>query len=241
MACTVILLLMAAVCIVLSLTVFFQIETITVTGNSRYTAEEILEASGIRNGQNLFRTNVEKAGAQIEQSKPYIHVATVRRKLPASIAITVEETSSAVLGAISGDGYVLLDRDLKVLERGSGALPQGVAEVRLGALTAEREGETVQAENADSVRALSTVLAAADQAGLTGLTYYDVTDPSNMILTYSGRLDAVLGGRENMEKKMAMLAEVVRRNDTTDPQKTGTIDLRVNGKAYLSGTRTVGA
>ena len=240
-ACAVILLVMAAVCAVLSLTVFFKIEMVTVTGNSRYTVEEILEASGIRTGENLFLTNVERASEQIEQAKPYVRTAHVKRKFPAAIEITVEESASAVLGVATGDGYILLDRDLKVLEKGSGALPEGIAQVCLGGVSAAEEGSAIQAENGDSINALKLLLDAADQAGLTSLTYYDVTDPGNMVLTYSGRLDAVLGDRQNMEKKMAMLAEVIRRNDAADPHKSGTIDLRVNGKAYLSGKRTVGA
>lgn len=240
-ACAAILMLLIAVCTVLCLTVFFKIETITVTGNTRYTQEEIIAASGIQTGKNLFLTNVEKAAAQIESGKPYVRTAQIRRKLPASIEITVEETDTALFAARSGEGYILLDRDLKVLEKGSGDLPEGVAELRLGNVTDAQEGRMIQAENSDATAALQQLLAAADRAGLAGVTYYDVSDPTNMLLTYDGRLDAVVGGTENLEKKMAMLAEVIRRNDETDPQKTGTIDLRVSGKAYLSGKRTIGS
>ena len=36
-------------------TVFFQVEHILIAGNSRYTAQEVEEASGIQLGDNLFR------------------------------------------------------------------------------------------------------------------------------------------------------------------------------------------
>ena len=38
-------------------TVFFRVETVTVTGNQRYTEEEIVAASGIQLGDNLYSLN----------------------------------------------------------------------------------------------------------------------------------------------------------------------------------------
>lgn len=239
LACAAVLLVAVAVCVVLSLTVFFKIETVTVTGDSRYTAEEIISASGIQVGQNLFLTNVEEAAAQIESQKPYIRTAVVRRKLPATIEITVEPTATAALGVRTDGGYILLDTGLKVLENGSGDLPDGVAELRVGTITASADGTVVQAETPNVLDTLSSLLAAMDQAGVSGITLYDLTNPEDILLTYDGRLDVQVGSTDNLAKKMAMLAEVIRRNDETDPQRSGTIDLRVNGKAYLSGSRTV--
>ena len=220
LACAAVLLVAAAVCVVLSLTVFFKIETVTVTGDSRYTAEEIIAASGIQAGQNLFLTNVEEAAAQIESQKPYM-------------------TAAAALGVRTDGGYILLDTGLKVLESGSGDLPDGVPELRVGTITASSDGASIQVETPNVLDTLSNLLAAMDQAGVSGVTLYDLTDPEDILLTYDGRLDIQVGGTDNLPKKMAMLAEVIRRNDETDPQRSGTIDLRVSGKAYLSGTRTV--
>ena len=41
----------------LGATVFFQVETIAVVGNSRYTAQEVIDASGVQIGDNLFQMN----------------------------------------------------------------------------------------------------------------------------------------------------------------------------------------
>lgn len=237
LACAAVLLVAAAVCVTLSLTVFFKIESVTVSGDSRYTAEEIIAASGIQTGANLFLTNTEAAAVQIESRMPYIHTATVRRKLPATIEITVEQTETAALGLCTEDGYILLDTDLKVLESGSGALPDGVPELRVGTVVAADAGAQLQPENPDVLNALSSLLTAVDQAELSGITLYDLTDLTGILLTYDGRLDVQVGSTDNLPKKMAMLAEVIRRNNETDPQRSGTIDLRVSGKAYLSGTR----
>lgn len=239
LACAAVLLIMAAVCVILSLTVFFKIETINVAGESRYTAEEIVASSGIQVGENLFLADTEAACAQIESQKPYIRTAIIRRKLPGTIEITVEQTQSAFLGAYTDGGYVLLDSGLKVLEAGEGNLPDGIPELRAGNITAADVGAPLQTENPDAASALSALIAAADQAGLSGITLYDITDPADIVLTYDGRLDVQVGRTDNLERKMAMLAEVIRRNDETNPERSGTVDLRVSGKAYLSSKRTV--
>ncbi len=45
-------LLLAAVAIVAALTLFFKVDQVLVTGNSRYTQAEIVAASGIEKGDN---------------------------------------------------------------------------------------------------------------------------------------------------------------------------------------------
>ena len=72
-------------------TVFFQVETVAVTGNSRYSQEEIIKATGIQTGDNLFRMNKYQIAHQVLQGLPYVEELTIRRALPSTIVITVKE------------------------------------------------------------------------------------------------------------------------------------------------------
>ena len=45
------------VALTMGATVFFQVEQVEVIGNHRYTAEEVVEASGIQVGDNLYHMN----------------------------------------------------------------------------------------------------------------------------------------------------------------------------------------
>ena len=49
--------LLIAGAVVAALTVFFKVQSITVSGNARYTSEEIIAASGIEIEDNLFLLN----------------------------------------------------------------------------------------------------------------------------------------------------------------------------------------
>ncbi len=80
-----------AVALTMGATVFFQVETVAVTGNSRYSQEEIIKATGIQTGDNLFRMNKYQIAHQVLQGLPYVEELTIRRALPSTIVITVKE------------------------------------------------------------------------------------------------------------------------------------------------------
>lgn len=72
-------------------TVFFRVERVTVTGGQRYTQEEIIAASGIELGDNLYSLNKVRIDQNIRTTLPYIGDLTINRALPSTIQITVTE------------------------------------------------------------------------------------------------------------------------------------------------------
>lgn len=79
----------------LGATVFFQVETIAVVGNSRYTAQEVIDASGVQIGDNLFQMNKNQISQQILQQLPYVGEVSPQRGLPSTLTIQVTEISAA--------------------------------------------------------------------------------------------------------------------------------------------------
>lgn len=72
-------------------TVFFRVEMVAVAGNSRYTQEEVVAASGIQLEDNLFRLNKNRISSDIRQKLPYVEGVNIVRRLPSTIVITVTE------------------------------------------------------------------------------------------------------------------------------------------------------
>ncbi len=72
-------------------TVFFQVETLAVTGNQRYTQEEVIAASGVELGDNLFWINKYQIEETIRQQLPYIGTIEIHRGLPSTLTFAVEE------------------------------------------------------------------------------------------------------------------------------------------------------
>ena len=89
--------LITAIAILLAMSVFFKISRIDVAGAERYSPEEIIEASGIELGENLFFVDRFDAASRIFAELSYIDTVTVTRQLPNHILITVTESSAAAV------------------------------------------------------------------------------------------------------------------------------------------------
>lgn len=102
--------LLCAVAVIVALTVgatvFFRVETVTVTGNRRYTQEEIVAASGIQPGVNLYSLNKVRIDRNLRTTLPYIGNLTINRVLPSTIVITVTEWEAVAQVAAPGPEQV---------------------------------------------------------------------------------------------------------------------------------------
>ncbi len=100
--------------VVLSLTVFFKISTIEVTGTSQYSKETILNVCGIDTGDNLFLVKKARVADKIGRALPFTGEITVKRSFPNKIVIQVTDSVPSAAVAYE-DGYALLNSDQKVL------------------------------------------------------------------------------------------------------------------------------
>ena len=111
-----------AAAIIAGCIVFFKVQNISVAGNHRYTEEEIIAATGIQIEDNLYTMNKFDIRAKVLRELPYIQDMTIRRRLPDTILITVEE--SVPVAAISDSGqWWLMNGDGKLLEQTDRAEP----------------------------------------------------------------------------------------------------------------------
>lgn len=96
-----------AVLTVLSTTVLFNIGVFVVSGETAYSDEEIIEASGIAKGENLIRINVSKAEENIVSKLVYIESARIHRGFPNRLTISVEPAKPAAAFAYGGKYYII--------------------------------------------------------------------------------------------------------------------------------------
>ncbi|NLB30007.1 MAG: FtsQ-type POTRA domain-containing protein, partial [Clostridiales bacterium] len=94
--------------IIFGVSVFFRVTGIEVTGSARYTADEIIAASGVELGDNLFLLNSDAAARKITAAMPYISDFRIDRKIPGTAVLAV--TESAPFAAVqSGGDYWKVD------------------------------------------------------------------------------------------------------------------------------------
>ena len=92
--------------IVAALTLFFRVGTVVVTGQERYTAEEVREASGVAEGDNLILLNKHTVAHQLVEKLPYIEEVHPYRRLPDTLIIEVKECGEPL--AVLQDGFAWL-------------------------------------------------------------------------------------------------------------------------------------
>ena len=211
---------------VAALTLFFKIKDFEISGNTRYTDEQILTASGLHTGGNLFLLNKYVAANDIFRKLPYISEVSIRRDLPDTLCIDVKETTAAAvlyddagaLWRISSKGKILEQTD----EQGTLALVSGLT------LEAARSGEMMTLANETKHNALASLLAALEARAMlqdTQAIYLD--DDSYLTMRYQDRFTVRLLWTADFEYKMESLCAIVQRLEANE---TGLVNMTQDGK-----------
>ena len=115
-----------AVGLILSLTVFFKIETIEAEGLTHYTPEEVIQTTGIKLEDNLFRVDDRKVSQALTDTYPYIESVQLRRNLPSKLTLKITEAQPLGTFLQEDGSYVVVSDKGRVLELGSGTPPSGI-------------------------------------------------------------------------------------------------------------------
>ena len=113
--------LLVAAAVLVACVVFFRVNELEVSGNVRYTAEEIVEASGIVTGDNLIILSRSRVSAAICTKLPYVENVSVKKVLPDRLVLRVSERVAAA-SVESSEGRWLISAQGKLLEEDTGAV-----------------------------------------------------------------------------------------------------------------------
>ena len=221
------LLCVAAVVVALTFgaTVFFQVETIVVSGNSRYTQEEIIAAVGVQEGDNLFRMNKFQLIEQAEARLPYLEDVVIRRSLPSTLLITVTEWE-AVARVPGGEGSWLMSVGGKLLEQAPA--DSGAMAVTGLTVLAPQAGQqaAVSQEEAPRLEALLELLEVLQEQGMLEKVSAMELSAARITMTYEERFTVKLLLNADFSYRMTMLREALADlNQRMGEDVRGTWDL----------------
>ena len=203
--------------IVASVTMFFQTNEIVVTGVSKYTAEEIIEASGLNVGDNLFAVNKFEVERRIKEQYPYVGAVEIRRRLPDTFLFTVTERVPVAYLDV-GEQRWILDKHAYLLE------PLSIAE-SVPYLQVVSESEAVEPHSGErlvlpeegAVNALESVMdGLSNLEMIVEVGQINVTRLYQLTFLYQNRLQVQLGNAEKMEKKLRLFETILVELDATD-------------------------
>lgn len=237
--------LLCAVAVVAALTfgatVFFQVETIAVTGNSRYTQEEIIAASGVQTGDNLFRLSKRQISEQILHQLPYVESVSILRGLPSTLTFQVTEWDAVAQVEVYAQGQAqdsgqdgetqqawLISVGGKLLEPVSASRTAPISVTGLTVLAPEAGSMlAVPQDQQSKLTALTNVLEQLQaQDMMSRVTSIDLTHTSYVLLRLDGSIDAKLPLTGDTAYYLrALNAAVEEENRRRGGQAVGTMDL----------------
>lgn len=224
-------------------TVFFQVEQVEVSGNARYTQEEIVACTGIKPGDNLFRMNKFAIQDHVKEEMPYIEDILIRRRLPSTITVAVTEWD-AVAQILPNENWVapeveegetapvatevswLISVGGKLLEQA----PDGDGRMKVVGLTAldARDGIQISVPEEESGRLLSVVALMDELERREMLADVSVmrVGSTSIVLEYLGRYDVKLPLEGDFSYKLeSLLAAVADQEGKRGQDIVGTFDL----------------
>ena len=109
--------------LIFGMAIFFKVdvEKITVSGADKYSELEIVEASGIMDGENLLSISESRISSNIQAALPYVYKVRVGIKLPDTVKIEIEELDVAYAIESEDGSWWLMRSDSVLVEKVSSA------------------------------------------------------------------------------------------------------------------------
>lgn len=218
--------------IVVAMSIFFRVSTVEVEGNEDYTDQEIVAATGIDAGDNLFFLNRISAISRMMARLPYIQEASVSRVLPDKVVITVKE-SNAIATVQSETSAWMIDRNCKMMTAVTESEAMGLIPVTGITAVLPNVGDPIQPAEGDEGRIeyLSEILLEIEVRGLQSrISKIDITDPSNPVLRFDDRFDVKLGDKGDTIRKFGLFLSASEQLASGD---IGVIDLSLDENAHF--------
>ncbi len=200
----------AVVLCTLSLTVFFKIENIKVSGSNIYTSKEIIECTDINVGDNLFLTllSKNKISDKLEKKLPFIVEVDFDHALPSTVEIIITETIEQICISDT-DQYFSADLNGKIIEE------KTENDSELISFSVSPETTLVVGENVafatDREQELFNLYVDIIQSEDISVDAVNITDPYDSYMKIEDRIIVKFGSSTYFKDKTAYLKAAISR------------------------------
>ncbi len=225
--------------LVLGMSIFFKVEHVLVSGANAYSEYAVKEASGIKEGDNLFSLEDARAVGRIQAELPYVDRVRIGIKLPDTVIIYIKELEIAYAAKCNNGIWWLITSEGRVVEQIDQVRASGYTEIRgitlqdpqinAQAIAVEAPAEPVPTDaqgqtepqieisgapvtvtNAQRLRAALDILSALEDNDIVGeAASVDVTNLNAIELWYGRRYQVNLGDTGNMDYKIACMKSAI--------------------------------
>lgn len=212
-------------------TFLFNVDEIVVSGESdSYTYMEIVEASGIRAGDNLLRMDTKKAENAILDSLLNVETAEVDRDFPSTLRIHVTRCIPAY-NIQHENGVLLVSRKGKILSDNNFYTQTEELPIIYGFDPADlTAGTQLASENKNKYEAFTQLISRFDRDDNGDIESIDLTNEYDIVVYYRSGLVFRMGNWTDVDYKLDLAQNVM--NDESVKGKKG--ELRMVGSNQCS-------
>lgn len=209
----------------------FVVKNIEITGNGIYSVEELLEASGIGEGINLYSFRASSVEKNITLNCPYVKNVEVDRTMPGDVKLTIVEDKAVFYADVFGE-YKILSDNLRVLEtvKNNSDIPDDLIKLKLPQIKYSVSGRVLSFSSEKRDRGIRDVLENVLTSPLADrITLVDLRDQFDITMVCDGKFQLVLGGDDNILYKLKTASKVLEDEMFKTDNKVR-IDLTTDGK-----------
>lgn len=223
-----------------------RVRNYSLEGQSPYTKDEIILASGVAEGKSLIFINVENVKNRIESELPYIADVKVLKKFPGTLVIKYSEAEKQFAIQVTENSYAVLSPSFRVIET-TETFPEGATIISGTPAVLAVKGEYISFngnaavfdENGkpvddDSLSLLLEISNAIAENELEDINLININSPTHIYLIYNERIVLNLGDRSNISRKISLGKKVLESENQNSIYQTGVINLTVDMQAFFS-------
>lgn len=210
----------------------FLLSDIVVTGNDQYSAEYIVELSGLKLGKHMFFVDLDTAKSRIE-ADPYLQVDNINYIFPSRVRIDITERKE-VAGIIGLDYNVIIDHNGYVLSMSGGTDLSSLLQVTGISMTGFQVGERIGESSDFGTASLIQLIEKLEEYELIGkIKSIDMTTPLAIVMYTRQGFKIHLGQPTDLDSKFSSLKTLLPRFEERNIN-TGTLYLSAKGGTVYS-------
>lgn len=201
-----------------------KVNRITVVGNTQYSAETVINRSGLYTGKNIFAYDLGAAKKRIEED-PYLVCSGIRRVFPSGLEINVSERREFAAVAMTGGNYCVIDDTGYVLSVGKRDSLDGLLPIYGLSSMGFSVGTRIDMDK--SKLRPYTVMELIDALGDNSykIREIDISNASNVKLVTKEGVTVFLGDSVDIASKIQRMFNALAK---VDPEKASTAIVYVN-------------
>ncbi len=213
-----------------------RIDNIEINGVSGDSKERLLNLAGIKQGDHMFATNMNRIRRSIDDD-PYFTVETVERIMPDTVRISVKE-HEAIAALIGVQESILIDEEGNVLKIGDRSSTEGLLKIYGVSSMGFGLGMNICNENDFHTSMLMEVFHKLSERHLLDkVVSVDVSNPLSVYLVTSVGVKVQLGQPEKLDVKLDKLLRVLPRLEGMGVD-SGTLLITAEGNPVYSPVKS---